>query len=112
MRIIIGLAALGSLLFCSSLATQAQDKKELLKNKEPLVARVKTSIDLGVRYLRSTQLADGSWEVNLPTAGIQGGWSSLALLALLNAGIPVNDPVVERGLKYLRSLEPTMTYVR
>src|SRR5262249_40917699 len=54
------------LLFATDPAAQAQGKKE------PLVGRVKNSIDLGVRYLRSAQLADGSWEVNLPTTGIQG----------------------------------------
>jgi hypothetical protein len=87
-------------------SVQAQVKKE------PLVQQVKASIGDGVRYLLDAQRPDGSWEVNLPTVGIQGGWSSLALLALLNSGVPAEHPKVAAGLAYLRRLEPGMTYVR
>jgi len=106
MRPLIVLLMLAGFISISPPPADAQGKKE------PLVGRVKNSIDLGIRFLRSKQLANGSWEVNLATPGIQGGWSSLALLALLNSGVPVNDPAVKRGLDYLRSLEPSMTYVR
>ncbi len=87
-------------------AASAQGKKE------PLVLQVKAAIERGVRYLKEIQRPDGSWEVNLPSPGVQGGWTSLAVLALLNAGVPVEDAKVAAGLAYLRRLEPTMTYVR
>jgi hypothetical protein len=87
--------------------TPAQERK-----KEPLVEKVKTSIDRGVKFLRQSQRDDGSWEVNLTSVGIQGGWTSLAVLSLLNCGLPVDDPMVAKGLKYLRGLKPSMTYVR
>src|SRR2546423_15101936 len=80
--------------------------------EEPLVVKVKASIDRGVRYLKEIQRPDGSWEVNLADGRMHGGWSSLALLALLNAGVPVQDVHVARGLKYVRGLEPIGTYVR
>jgi hypothetical protein len=82
------------------------------QKKEALVDQVKKSIDHGVKYLRQTQRENGSWEVNIPAAVYQGGWTSLAVLALLNSGVPANDPMVAKGLTYLRSLKPTTTYVR
>lgn len=81
--------------------------------REELVDRVKASIDRGVRYLRQQQAAQGHWEIG-GFGGIgptQGGQSCLALLALLNAGVPPNDPVVQLGLRYVRSLPPKGTYV-
>ena len=82
------------------------------QKKEALVDQVKKAIDKGVRFLRENQRENGSWEVNIPAAMYQGGWTSLAVLALLNSGVPVNDPMVVKGLDYLRGLEPTTTYVR
>jgi hypothetical protein len=78
---------------------------------EPLVDRVRDAIDRGVRYLREKQLPDGSWEVDVACTGNPGGWSSLAMLALLNAGVLPEDPVMVKGLNYLRSVKPAKTYV-
>lgn len=82
--------------------------------KEPLVDRVKRSIDEGVRYLRKSQQPDGSWVTDKLSLDVdfQGGGTALALLALVNCGVPADDVVVKRGLTYLRGLEPTKTYVR
>jgi hypothetical protein len=80
--------------------------------KEPLVDQVRRAIDRGVKYLRQSQRPDGSWELNVTSVGHPGGSSALALLALLNSGVPPNDPVVSRGLKYLRTLDQSTTYVR
>ena len=33
------------------------------------------------------------------------------MLALLTAGVPADDPVVRRGLPYIRGLKPKNTYV-
>jgi hypothetical protein len=77
---------------------------------DALVDRVRKSIDDGVRYLRGKQ-RQGNWEIGGDTVTYPGGWTSLALLALLNAGVPPSDDAVQRGLEYLRKVEPSQTYV-
>lgn len=84
--------------------------------REPLADRVKTSIDNGVRYLRQVQSAKGSWDMDgdvISNASIRhpGGKTALALLALLNAGVPTKDPTVALGLRHLRTISPATTYV-
>ncbi len=77
---------------------------------DALVDRVRKAIDSGVTFLR-TQQRQGNWEVGGDTVNRPGGWTSLALLALLNAGVPPSDEAVQKGLEYLRKIEPTQTYV-
>lgn len=77
---------------------------------------VKKSIDLGVRYLKQVQRGNGGWEIDadlLGNAAVShpGGKTALAVLALLNAGVPAKDTDVARGLAYLRTVEPESTYV-
>ena len=62
------------------------------------------SIEQATRYLASVQQADGSW-VSGRNLDYKIGVSSLALLALLNAGMTPDDPPVRNGLKYLHFLE-------
>jgi hypothetical protein len=82
--------------------------------KEPLAEQVKRSIERGIKFLRSEQKRDnGSWEVNLGAGVIvPGGTTGLTVLALLNAGVPVNDPVMANALTYLRAMRPEYTYMR
>jgi hypothetical protein len=103
------LAAVVIVLALTPASAQAQGRG---RKPEPLVEQVKRSIDRGVKFLRQVQRLEGSWEVDVTAAGMKGGWTSLALLALLNAGVPADDPAVARGLEYLRRLESGMTYVR
>src|SRR5262249_32909728 len=79
---------------------------------DALVEKVRKAIDRGVRFLRERQRDTGSWEVDVDSAVAEGGWTSLTLLALLNAGVPPTDPAVARGLQWLRNLQPEKTYVR
>src|SRR5262245_55278044 len=51
---------------------------------EPLVEKVRKSIDKGVQFLRDQEGGRGHWEVNVEGQGYRGGWTSLAILALLN----------------------------
>lgn len=70
----------------------AQDRKEITP------AQVESSIKLAVAYLRTTQDKNrGNW--NYP--GNDPGMTGLATLALLSAGVPPNDPAIERALRYL-----------
>ena len=72
------------------------------RSEELSAAKVKASIDLGMRYLASAQDLDGSWgNDNDHEIGI----TSLALLALINSGHPTNQGAVARGLNYLRSVD-------
>lgn len=81
---------------------------------EELVTQVKKAIDRGVAYLRAKQAKDGSWEslVFGDIAGMKGGSTALATLALLNCGLKPDDPAVAKALEFLRGLgTPERTYV-
>jgi len=71
-------------------------------------AQVINAIDQGVAYLKRAQDPNrGSWP-EWPT--YDGGVTALCTLALINSGVPVNDPTVSRGLNYLRGLKLDKTY--
>lgn len=80
-----------------------------------LAGRVQTAQEKGVKFLKSQQRAQGggvrNWEEDGPNALVGGGPTALALLALLEGGVKADDDAVERGLKYLRTVEPQHTYV-
>jgi hypothetical protein len=104
-----GFVALAVALGCLCFLPEAPAKPA---KGDDLAEKVRTAIKGGIKYLRGQQLADGSWEVDMLSATFQGGWTSLTMLALLNAGVPPQDKMMQKGLKYLRNLEPTFTYVR
>jgi hypothetical protein len=78
---------------------------------EPLVEQVRVAIDKGIRYLRNEERGRGNWEHTIGAQGKPGGYTALATLALLNSGVKADDPIIQRTLKYLRTLEPEYTYV-
>lgn len=75
-----------------------------------LVDQVRNSIERGVRFLRDQERGRGNWEVDAESAARKGGWTALAMLALLQSGISPQDEMIQRGLKYLRTLPPEQTY--
>ena len=77
---------------------------------EPLVEKVRKAIQGGVDFLRGQQLEDGSWEVDTVSHMRKGGWTALSMLALLHAGVKPEDPMMQRGLAWLRNHELTNTY--
>jgi hypothetical protein len=80
---------------------------------DPLADRVKKAIAKGIPALKDARLGD-NWEtrVNIQP-GQKGGYTALAVLALLNCGVKADDPAVRDGLKYLRDNVPNpSTYVR
>jgi hypothetical protein len=85
------------------------------KAPEPLAQRVAKAIDKGVKYLRDQEGKNGkkgSWEVDPESLiDLDGGWTSLALLALMNSGVSPKDETVKRGLDYLRNIKASKTYV-
>lgn len=64
----------------------------------PLPEEIQASIDKGVGYLKVTQSEDGSWG-DSNSMGVTG----LATYALLQSGLPVDDPAVSAGLKYIEA---------
>ncbi len=52
----------------------------------------------GMRFLRATQRADGSW-VDVEMENARTGNTGLATLALLTAGEPVDSPTIQKALE-------------
>src|ERR1700752_2859956 len=69
--------------------------------------QVLEAIDRGVAYLKREQRG-GRWN---DMASYEGGVTALCTLALLNSGVPADDPSVSRALDYLRGIIPEKTYV-
>lgn len=104
LRIWLVLWVLGGLLLSYVPPLAAQDKTLTPE-------RVRTAIKNGVEYLKTHQGKDGSWE-HLAAAGrYKGGLTALAMLALLESGVELEDQTMVDGLKYLRNLESEDTYV-
>lgn len=71
---------------------------------------VRDAIKRGVEFLKSKQ-SKGNWEEAFQGIGnSKGGVTALCLLALLESGVDPSDPVIKKGLEYLRDLPPQATY--
>src|SRR5262249_39807358 len=84
--------------------------------KENLAEQVRKAIEDGKKFLPIDQIKTddgigGHWEIDINSKGRKGGWTSMALLALLSAGEDPKSQVIERGLNYLRTIDPADTYV-
>lgn len=68
------------------------------------------SIERAKTFLLKAQRADGSWGEDGSPHRV--GISSLAMLALINSGMTVQDKEIQRGLNWLRepAQAPTLTY--
>ncbi len=78
------------------------------EKNELTAADVELALKRATRYLISQQdKNDGHWR-GYETNGT--GQTALVLLALLNAGSPVQSPDIQRGLEYLRASRPTLVY--
>jgi len=80
---------------------------------DPLVDRVQKSMDKAIQFLQLQARDKGHWD-HLEIEGRvlrPGGWTSLAALALLNAGVAREDDTIQKSLAYLRTLPPSQTYV-
>ncbi len=68
---------------------------------------VSRAIELAVEFLRAEQREDGSWPYQTPEH-VQGS-AALAVLALSEAGVPEDDPAIQRGINYF--LEEPVTEI-
>ena len=88
-------------------AVAASQNAARVEAQEPLdPAAVLESIDRGVTYLKK-QARDGHWDDGV---GYEGGVTALCTLALLNAGVEADDPVVKAAIDYLSRANVDKTY--
>jgi len=69
--------------------------------------QVQQSIEDAVLYLQKERGADGGWS-NYPQW--PGAVTSLCVMSLLTAGVPVSDPSVQEPLSILRTIKPDFNY--
>src|SRR4051794_27900394 len=106
MRYLVG--CVGLLLFALALVPASAQPPA----QDALVDKVQKAIDKGINYLKLQEKNRGNWEEDVDAKVLRpGGWTSLALLALLNAGVSPNEAIIKRGLEYLRKVDPAQTYV-
>jgi hypothetical protein len=76
--------------------------------KDVTAEQVRNVIDRAVAYLKQKQQPSGEWA---DYGGRRGGVTCLCALALLNAGVPIEDDSIQRALKAVRDMQPDLTYV-
>jgi Domain of unknown function (DUF4159) len=102
-RVLIFVAAVSVVAILAPSGSLAQQPA----NRPIDAAQVLSTIERGVAYLKREQLPRGRWN---EMTGYDGGVTALCTLALLNAGVGVDDPTVKNALEYLRGLELDKTY--
>lgn len=98
------LASIFVLSLCA-LAPRAAEPAE-----QDLVKQVNDAIEKGKKYLLTRQNSGGNWELSVESTAYPGGWTSLVILALIQSGVPRDDPAIVRGLDYLRTIDAGRTY--
>lgn len=86
----------------------AKLEKWLYVADEPTLRELRDAIGKGQQSLLAAQQPDGAWDTE--KAQWRVGMSSLALLALLKTGAAPDSPEIRRGLDWLRTQQPHMTY--
>jgi hypothetical protein len=86
----------------------AAQKEEAKLDEKIAQARAKA-----VEFLKKQQKMDGMWEGDAVAllADMEGGFTALTALALLEAGVPAKDPAIAKAVEYLVKLDPKKTYV-
>jgi hypothetical protein len=80
-----------------AVAAEAHAEPQPLTKEEQ--AKVDQAIDKGITFLKKMQKKNGSWE---PYFSHLVGSTALPALALLEAGVPADDPVVQKAAQWLR----------
>lgn len=104
MRSLSATVMITAILFAMPQSAVAQPRGQ----QELSAETVRESIRLGVNYLLNEQSTRrGTWN---EYSSQPGGVTSLCTLALLNSGVPVNDPKIQKSLAYLRTIKPQKIY--
>src|SRR5437016_461074 len=102
-RALVQITTIAVVAIVAPVALRAQQAKE-----KPIdAAQVIAAIDHGVAFLKREQLPRGNWaEFGQYDCGV----TSLCTLSLLNSGLTVDDPSVQKAVAYLRGVELDKTY--
>jgi hypothetical protein len=73
---------------------------------DPEQRRVDEAMIRAIEYLKRRQLDTGSWHDTFYTTG----HAALPALALLECGVPADDPVVQKAVQYVRDQVPTVDH--
>ncbi|HWG44147.1 MAG TPA: hypothetical protein VN688_15320 [Gemmataceae bacterium] len=99
-------------LFCvlvlSFPVTVNADAKPLSKAEQ---AKVDTAIDRAVQFLKETQTDEGDWGGKMYKDGrFSAGQCALPAYALLESGMPANDPLIRKAAEFLRPRASTTDF--
>jgi hypothetical protein len=84
------------------LAVGAVARAEPLPLSKEEQAKVDQAIDKAIAFLKRTQRKQGAWDPSGMAQGHLSGATALPALALLEAGVPADDPVVQKAAESLR----------
>ncbi|MHC4780659.1 MAG: prenyltransferase/squalene oxidase repeat-containing protein, partial [Planctomycetota bacterium] len=85
-----------------ALAGDEAEQKLKAGDRDPaFLLRVNQAVRKGMEFLITQQKEDGSFTINF-SKEFPGAPTAFALLALLKAGVPRNDAVIEKGFAFLR----------
>lgn len=110
LRRFICFLVLGSPILLSFTASVQADPKPLSKEEQ---AKVDTTVEKAIAFLKRTQTDEGDWpKFYSGVFQCLVGQCALPAYALLEAGVPANDPVIQKAARYLRPkvLDTNWTY--
>jgi hypothetical protein len=81
------------------------------RQTDPLADQVREAIQKSIKYLREQEAGRGNFERAVEARIIPGGLTTLATFALLTAGVPPEDPMMQRLLAWIREQPLDQTYV-
>jgi hypothetical protein len=99
-------AVLSAIVFVGSVLVAARVNGQEARGQEITAQRVKSAIDRAVNFLKNSQ-SDGRWpDFSFTPSGV----TCLCTLALLSAGVPLDDPAMQAALKTVRAMNLETTY--
>lgn len=90
-----------------AIVLNAQTSHAQLQVNEVTPEKVQQAIDQAKSYLLKNQLGDGGWAGKTEW---DGGATFIIILALLNAGVPPDNPKLAHALIYAKQQQPDQTY--
>jgi hypothetical protein len=66
--------------------------------------RVTAVVDKGIRFLKTSQAANGAWGPDLQNNVYQIGYTALPALTLLECGVSPQDEVIKKAAAYIRTV--------
>ena len=94
----LSLAAAAGMFSLRTTAAEDDDRPAANASSGPDAAQFRETRRAGIDFLRTTQADDGSW-----TSPNAPGITGLIVTALLQSGLPADDPTVAKGLTHLES---------